>query len=222
MRASSLFVLPCIAAASPLATLRGGSADMVAAKSLATLSGINGAYMAFSPYEAGERLYQISKEDVTPTVKRLIRNNGMSALSLATTSSLLAYLDVVPSMAIAAGLIPRLIVLIYSAVGEPVRMKLDGLVPGYIIQIACAVGLATKSKRIDPAVAMKIMSFFYISAGVGVSISPQKVSKHLLQLNDATKVEQRCLRAQGKTDLINGVLCWALAVGRDLPRAQGL
>lgn len=218
-----LSLLPCLAAAaSPLTTLRGGSAEMVVARSLATISGINGAYMALAPEQAGTKLYQLSKEDITPTVKRLVMNNGMSAISLATTSSLLAYsTDTKPSMAIVAGLIPRLAVLVYSAVGEPVRMNLDGLIPGYILQIACAASLI-RNKWIDATVAMKIVSFFYISAGVGISLAPQTLSKQLLKLEDATDVEQRCLRAQGKTDLINGALCWALATGQDFPGALGV
>lgn len=223
MRTSMLFLLPCLAAAvSPLTTLRGGGAEMVAAKSLATVTVINGAYMALAPEQAGTKLYQLSNEDITPTVKRLIKNNGMSALSLATTSSLLAYsTDTKPSMAIVAGLIPRLAVLLYSAVGEPNRMNLNGLVPAYALQIACAASLI-KNKWIDATVAMKIMSFIYISAGVGLSLAPQTLSKQLLKLDEATEQEQRCLRAQAKTDLINGVLCWALAVGEAFPRAMGL
>ena len=81
---------------------------------------------------------------------------------------------------------------------------------------------SVKSKWIDSAVAMKIMSFFYISGGLGLSIAPKTLSKQLLRLDDATEIEQRCLRAQGKTDLINGVLVWALSIGQDFPRAMGL
>lgn len=225
MKESSLllFLLPLIAtAASPFAIHGGGIAGTVVTKSLPALTVIDGSYMALNPEAAGEKLYHLSKEDISPTVARLIRNNGMSALSLATTNALLAYANVKPSTAIAAGLIPRLIVLLcHYYVDVPVRMSLDGLLPGYILQIACAMSLV-KSKWIDSAVAMKIMSFFYISAGLGVSIAPKTLSKQLLRLDDATEIEQRCLRAQGKTDLINGVLVWALSIGQDLPHAMGL
>lgn len=214
-----LFILPCSAAAA--SPFLGGSAGTLATKSLAILTGINGSFMALNPEKAGEKLYHISKEDITPRVARLIRNNGMSALSLATTNALVAYANVRPSTAIAMGLIPRLIVLLYHYSGVPICISLDGLVPGYILQIACAASLV-KSKWIDSAVAMKIMSFFYISAGLGVSIAPKTLSKQLLQLDDATETEQRCLRAQGKTDLINGVLVWVLSIGQDYPRAMGL
>jgi len=218
-----LFCLPCTAtASSQLAFLRDGMAGSLVAKTLTALTAMNGSYMALTPEKAGEKLYHLSKEDITPTVANLIRNNGMSALSLAVTNAFLAYGNAKPSIAIAAGLIPRLIVLFHHYNSKvPVRLSLDGLVPGYIIQIACAASLVM-SKWIDSTMAMKVMSFFYVSAGLGVSIAPKMLSKQLLRLDDATKTEQRCMRAQGKTDLINGALVWALSCGQDFPRAMGL
>lgn len=217
-----LFSLPCSAtAASQFASLHDGITGALVAKTLAALTAMNGSYMALSPEKAGEKLYHLSKEDITPTVANLIRNNGMSALSLATTNNLLAYNKVNPSLAIAAGLIPRLIVLFHHFNSKvPVRISLGGLVPGYILQIFCAASLVM-SKWVDSTVAMKIMSFFYISAGLGASIAPKMLSKLLLRLDDPAETEERCLRAQGKTDLINGVLIWALSVGQDFPRAMG-
>eukprot|EP00984_Skeletonema_dohrnii_P003045 scaffold1022_cov115-Skeletonema_dohrnii-CCMP3373.AAC.5 len=195
-----LFCFPCTAtASSKLAFLRDGMAASLVAKTLTALTAMNGSYMALTPEKAGEKLYHLSKEDITPTVANLIRNNGMSALSLAVTNALLAYSNAKPSIAIAAGLIPRLIVLFEHYNSKvPVRLSLDGLVPGYIIQIACAASLVM-SKWIDSTMAMQ-----------------------LLRLDDATKTEQRCMRAQGKTDLINGALVWALSCGQDFPRAMGL
>ncbi len=218
-----LFSLPYSAtAASQFAFLNDGIAGASVTKALAALTAMNGSYMALSSGNAGEKLYHLSKEDITPTVANLIRNNGMSALSLATTNSLLAYAEVNPSTAIAAGLIPRLIVLFHHFNSKvPVRISLGGLVPGYILQIFCATSLVM-SKWIDSTVAMKIMSFFYISAGLGASMAPKMLSRLLLRLNDPTDTEERCLRAQGKTDLINGVLIWALSNGKDFSRAMGL
>ena len=69
MKESSLllFLLPFIAtAASPFAIHGGGVAGTVAAKSLAALTGMNGSYMALNPEAAGEKLYHLSKEDMSP------------------------------------------------------------------------------------------------------------------------------------------------------------
>ena len=218
-----LFFLPySVRAASQLALHHGDIAEALVAKTLTALTAMNGSYMALSPEKAGVKLYHLSKEDITPTVANMIRNNGMSALSLATTNALLAYAKVKPSIAIAAGLIPRLIVLFHHFNSKvPVRISLGGLAPGYILQILCAASLVM-SKWIDSYVAMAIMSFFYISAGVGASIAPKMLFKLLLRLDNPTEIEERCLRAQGKTDLINGVLIWALSIGQDFPRALGL
>eukprot|EP00985_Skeletonema_marinoi_P002235 scaffold902_cov153-Skeletonema_marinoi.AAC.1 len=126
-----LFCLPCTAtASSQLAFLRDGMAGSLVAKTLTALTAMNGSYMALTPEKAGEKLYHLSKEDITPTVANLIRNNGMSALSLAVTNALLAYGNAKPTIAIAAGLIPRLIVLFHHYNSKvPVRLSLDGLVP---------------------------------------------------------------------------------------------
>eukprot|EP00984_Skeletonema_dohrnii_P023724 scaffold12816_cov126-Skeletonema_dohrnii-CCMP3373.AAC.3 len=140
-----------------LASLRDGMAGSLVAKTLTALTAMNGSYMALTAEKAGEKLYHLSKEDITPTVANLIRNNGMSALSLAVTNALLAYGNAKPSIAIAAGLIPRLIVLFHHYNSKvPVRLSLDGLVPGYIIQIACAASLVM-SKWIDSTMAMKLL-----------------------------------------------------------------
>lgn len=100
------------------------NAATIVAKILAALTMLNGIYMTLTPEKAGMKLYHLSKEDITSTIIQLIRNNGMSALSLATTQYLLAYANVMPSTAIASGLIPRLTVLLYNyATKTPLRYR---------------------------------------------------------------------------------------------------
>mmetsp|Transcript_33134 Transcript_33134/g.49930 ORF Transcript_33134/g.49930 Transcript_33134/m.49930 type:complete len:126 (+) Transcript_33134:238-615(+) len=50
----------------------------------------------------------------------------------------------------------------------------------------------------------------------------QNVVQTVAAIGRCHETEQRCMRAQGKTDLINGALVWALSCGQDFPRAMGL
>mmetsp|Transcript_12211 Transcript_12211/g.26935 ORF Transcript_12211/g.26935 Transcript_12211/m.26935 type:complete len:296 (-) Transcript_12211:218-1105(-) len=189
-----------------------------ATKILTLCCGFNGIFLTIAPHIAGRQVARVrkSKKDdngddndaaiPTTATKRLIWSNGMSTLSLATTTFLLAFFPqdnkITIPIAVAAGIIPRLCGLLYSVVpSETITLDFAAMWLGYIFNTMNSISLLRPNGflKIDPTMAMNGLAILYLSAGVSTLFAPEAHGKAVLDLNTQVQ-EQRCLRSQGKTD----------------------